>query len=207
MLRVQGVQKYFHSHPIFQPIDFLAEPGTVTLIKGPNGSGKTTLLKGLSGHLTFENGQVDFISSTDQKNKELTNLSSLALSQENGFFPQLTIQQNIIFFSNYFSSTDDISALTDRLQLQPWLQKKFQECSTGIKKRVVLLRSLLPRPKILLIDEPFSNMDKVFCKDLALFINSITMERQTVTIITSHQKTPKTLNVHQKIKVLPCSTL
>ena len=201
MLIVRGLEKFFGGRSLFKPIDFTAQPSQLYLIKGPNGSGKTTLLKCLSGHLQFEKGQIEFLGN---KSAPLHRISGLYLFQENSFFPQLSLRENIDFYKKYFSSQENLHPLIEELGLLPWWDKRFQECSSGIKRRLGILRSLLNQPKILLLDEPLSFMDETFSENLGKFLVQQTKEKNLITFISSNQELPTPLEIHNMIEVHPC---
>lgn len=201
MLVVRGLEKFFNQKPLFHPIDFTAQEGFIYLVKGPNGSGKTTLLKCLSGHLNFEKGEIQL---QGHQNETLKKISGLYLTQENSFFPQLSLKENIHFYTQYFSYSKDLTPLIEGLHLSQWWNKKFQECSSGIKRRLGILRSLLNQPKILLLDEPLSFMDDDFSKSLSQFLTQQTQSQKMLTFISSHSELNTLMPIKNTIEVKPC---
>lgn len=190
MLEVKGLKKQFGQQTILNGINIDALPGSITVIKGENGSGKTTLLKCLSGLLSFEegklylNGQILKPSESDWRE-----IVGFAPNSEGSFFPQLSLWQNIQFFSKLFKKSTEIEALIELLELKPWLQKSYQTCSSGIKKRMAVIRALSHQPQVLLLDEPLSHLDENFKGKIEKAIEDWTRNEKIITLITTNEKT------------------
>lgn len=197
MLEVQALEKSF-SKPLFHPINLTAKPGTLTLVTGVNGSGKTTLLRCLSGDLTQTQGKIHWQGKPLSHPKQTVAVST---SNQNSFFPQLTIQENLSFYKKFFNSTEDIINLCAELELSDWLATSFQKCSSGIRQRTGIARSYLKPKKIWLLDEPFSFVDPSFSKKLAEWIQKKTQEHSWVTLLSSNSEIPKTLSVEQSLEI------
>ena len=147
---------------LFSPISFSLKPGESLQVRGANGTGKTTLLKCLAGYLSISSGHISY---ADQANP--LDWASLCSTKDQCFFPRLTLLENLIFFKKLYKSHIDFNPLMTELQIKQHTKKEYQKLSTGIKKRLNIVRALLKDRTIVLIDEPFANMDINFVESLA----------------------------------------
>ena len=152
MIKANNLSKSFNGNRIFSGINFNLEKSRVLGVVGNNGSGKTTLLKIVAGIMNPDTGEMNL--------KE--NIKLDFLGHENMLYQNFSILENIDFFSN-ISGFRISSELQDEIEkalgLQNILGKKISDLSYGQRKKASMLRSLISDPDLLVLDEPFSNLD------------------------------------------------
>lgn len=160
---------------------------SITKIHGPSGSGKTTFLKVIAGFIQPEKGliKVDDVTWLDAATK--TDLSPQKrmvgfVFQDYALFPNMTVKQHLEYATN---DADWIQRLLAIGQLQSFAKHKPQHLSGGQQQRLAILRALAIKPKLLLMDEPFSALDpemkSVLIKDLKVIFGELAA---TVFIVT-----------------------
>jgi len=170
----------------------LEKEGEIICLLGPSGIGKTTILRTIAGLEKIEEGKIllkgKTISSSDfHMEPEKRNI---ALSfQENCLFPHYNVIDNIKFGADRnknkkFNFT--VYDLINLLHLEEIQQKYPHEISAGEAQRVSLARSLMSKPDLLLLDEPFSNIDQSLKEELQLKIKKILNEVNISTIMVTH---------------------
>ena len=152
MIKANNLSKSFNGNRIFSGINFNLEKSRILGVVGNNGSGKTTLLKIVAGIMNPDTGEMNL--------KE--NIKLDFLGHENMLYHNFSILENIDFFSN-ISGFRISSELQDEIEkglgLQNILGKKISDLSYGQRKKASMLRSLISDPDLLVLDEPFSNLD------------------------------------------------
>ena len=162
----------------------------ILLIKGSNGSGKSTLLRIISGLLSYDFGE---ISSKDREDIESVRLVS---NNDRSFFLPLTVKDNLNYFCSIFGSKDNSSYVReifnyfDSINL---LDERYSNLSTGQKKIVMLARALSSKPKILLLDEFFSNLDNELKQKSISFLKKFIADNNASVIFTSHQASDESI--------------
>jgi len=167
---------------------------SITGIFGPSGAGKTTLLNLLSGVDTPQKGKItlDFKVLVDITNKSVTegkNRNIGYVFQDNYLFPHMNIKRNLIYSKPYikkrknYISFEDVVSLLDIIHL---LHKKPRELSGGERQRVAIGRALLSQPALLLLDEPFSNVDCSKRKQIISYLLRINHHFKIPMVIVSH---------------------
>ena len=152
MIKANNLSKSFNGNRIFSGINFNLEKSRVLGVVGNNGSGKTTLLKIVAGIMNPDTGEMNL--------KE--NIKLDFLGHENMLYHNFSILENIDFFSNIsgFRITSELQDEIEKaLGLQNILGKKISDLSYGQRKKASMLRSLISDPDLLVLDEPFSNLD------------------------------------------------
>lgn len=149
-----------------QGVSFQIKAGELFGLLGPNGAGKTTLLKLLSTLIIPTSGMAR-VNGYDLGNEDKVKAAiGLVTSAERSFYWRLTGRENLQFFASLFglSSTQtktrikELSALFD---LEEFMDRRFDQCSSGIKQRLALARGMLHHPQILFLDEPTLNLDPI----------------------------------------------
>ena len=192
-LEIQGVTFAASNKNKVKNVTFdLHHEGEIICLLGPSGIGKTTMLRTIAGLEKIETGKIILkgktISSPDfHMEPEKRNI---ALSfQENCLFPHYNVIDNIKFGAD--RNTDKkfnftVYDLINLLHLEEIQQKYPHEISAGEAQRVSLARSLMSKPDLLLLDEPFSNIDQSLKEELQLKIKKILNEINISTIIVTH---------------------
>ena len=159
------------------------------VLLGPNGAGKTTLLKILSCLVLPTSGSAtvfgyDILKEEDKVRQAI----GLISGDERSFYWRLTLRQNLDFFSSLYNlsaaeARTKIKELACFLEITSYLDRRFQECSTGIKQRLAIARSLLNNPQVLFMDEPTKSLDPLTAKTLRSFIKERLVREQEKTVV------------------------
>lgn len=163
MLKLEHVKKSYDGVTILNDINLEIEDGEIVSILGPSGCGKTTLLNLILGLTDADSGRIIF------NGKDITDVSMEKrgfniVFQDYALFPNLNVEKNIMYGLRNnpdISSKEEVQDLIDLLGLREHLDKKIDQLSGGQKQRVALARTLVMKPKILLLDEPLSALDGV----------------------------------------------
>lgn len=188
MLKIDELTKSFDGTVILDHISLNIESGEIISILGPSGSGKTTLLNLILGIIEADHGRIIF-DNVDITHIPMEKRGFNIVFQDYALFPNLSAYQNIVYgLKNHplISSKEEVDELIDLLNLKQHLDKKITQLSGGQKQRVALARTLVMKPKILLLDEPLSALDGVIKESIKERIHTIAREFHLTTIIVTH---------------------
>lgn len=177
-------------------VAFTAPSGQITCMLGPSGCGKTTLLRLAAGLLPVQSGSITLDGSdlaTPRNNPAPEKRPIGLVFQEGALFPHLTVEDNIAFGlkrarkSKASGNIEDIVAgLVDQMGLTGLRSRYPHELSGGQRQRVALSRAIAPEPSVLLLDEPFANVDIVLRRRLRAETRQILKERSVTTLLVTH---------------------
>jgi ABC-type Fe3+/spermidine/putrescine transport system ATPase subunit len=162
IVTIKNLKKTFSKGDVrvAKDIGFSINDGEIFTILGKSGSGKTTFLRMISGLETPDNGEI-MIDGTVVFSKNIDvapNERELAIVFQNyALLPHMTIKNNILFGGNY--SNEELLDIANKTKIADILDKYPHEISGGQQQRVALARAMIKKPKILLLDEPLSNID------------------------------------------------
>ncbi|MSQ63304.1 MAG: ATP-binding cassette domain-containing protein, partial [Betaproteobacteria bacterium] len=149
-------------HEAVRGVSFSLERGTIGCLLGPSGCGKTTVLRCIAGFETPSAGRIllnGIVVSSVEISLPPEKRRIGMVFQEHALFPHLTAARNISFcFSNKKETQSRVQELAELTGITELLEKYPHELSGGQQQRVALARALAPRPDLLLLDEPFSNL-------------------------------------------------
>ena len=160
MLELKNIKKSYDNKTILNDISLKIETGEIVSILGPSGSGKTTLLNVILGLTEINAGQIIF-DGQDLSKVPMKDRGFNIVFQDYALFPNLNAYDNIIYGLRNkpgISTPEEVEELVNLLGLKEHLKKRIDQLSGGQKQRVALARTLVMKPKILLLDEPLLSL-------------------------------------------------
>ena len=197
---------------IAEQLDFKLESGEIASLLGPSGCGKTTVLRAIAGFNPLASGTIR------KHGNEISNTAFTlppeqreigVVFQDYALFPHLSVFDNIAFGLSGKSGREKQAIVKEMLSLVelPDLSKRYpHELSGGQQQRVALARALAPKPKLLLMDEPFSNLDTDLRRQLALEVRGILKDQGIAAIMVTHDQ-EEAFAFSDKIGILAEGTL
>lgn len=163
LLVVEGLSAAWGSAPVLDSVSFTLREGEFRVLMGPNGSGKTTLLRCLAGLERPTRGRV-LLAGRDVTNVPVHDRRIGMVAQEPALFEHRTVFENLAYgLELQRARPDEIESRAEELarllDLHQLLDRRAGELSGGERQRVALARTLAPRPKLVLLDEPFAAVD------------------------------------------------
>ncbi|MBR2824844.1 MAG: ABC transporter ATP-binding protein [Solobacterium sp.] len=204
-LRVDNISKIYDKAEIIGNISFCVPEGSVFAIVGPSGSGKTTLLRLLCGLDHLSSGAIYYddkdITSLPPKDRKFT-----MVFQDAALFPHLTVVDNITYGLKPLGYTDQlidkkVKEYSELLSIQNLLERYPSSLSAGEKQRVGIARAFIREPELILLDEPFSNLDVLLKEELKKDLIAIHKKSKQTMIIVTHDQN-EALNLADEIMVL-----
>ncbi|MCP3908442.1 MAG: ABC transporter ATP-binding protein [Oceanicoccus sp.] len=194
MLKVDSIQCHYGSQAVLDNVSFHVNEGDICCLLGPSGCGKTTALRAIAGFQPLANGSItlgdQLLSSSDfQLEPEQRQIGMVF--QDYALFPHLTVGDNIRFGIQKLSELEQdkiVDSLLDLIKLENIAKRFPHELSGGQQQRVALARALAPNPRLLLLDEPFSNLDVDLRRHLNLEVRDILKEVGTSAILVTHDQ-------------------
>lgn len=174
-------------------VDAHVQPGSVLTVMGPSGSGKSTLLAFVGGFLdpAFETTGTVLIDGQDMSGKSPQARHAGILFQDPLLFPHMSVGQNLLFAipSEIRSHSERVSIARNMLagmDLDSCFDHDPARLSGGQKARVALARTLVSRPRALLLDEPFSKLDSALRQQMRELVFSLARERALPVVLVTH---------------------
>ena len=188
MLELKHITKSYDGVTILKDIDLEINDGEIVSILGPSGCGKTTLLNLVLGLTPADSGRIIF-DGKDITNVPMEERGFNIVFQDYALFPNLNVYKNITYGLRNkpdISTKEEVDEFIALLGLNEHLNKKIEQLSGGQKQRVALARTMVMKPKILLLDEPLSALDGVIKESIKEKIKEIARNFRLTTIIVTH---------------------
>ena len=201
-LNLKNIFYEINSQPILKNINLFINKGEFVSIIGKSGSGKTTLLKIISGLKKQTQGEMllnDEILSNENIFLEPENRNLGLVVQEKVLFPHLKVLANVEFgISKEANKKEKAIEMLNKFHISSLIEKYPHEISGGEAQRVALARTLVTKPKVLLLDEPFNGLDEELKKDIYPDVKKILNDNKITTIMVSHN-TSEVKNLSDRI--------
>lgn len=180
----------YQNTSVLKDVSFSAEKGTCVCICGPSGVGKTTLLKVVAGLLKPESGTV-LLEGTDITGSLPSERRMAMIFQNAALFPHTRVRHNIAYGLHKLGYTEDeidrmVNETAQLLHIETQLNKYPGALSGGQLQRAGIARAIVRRPEILLLDEPFSSLDKPLRAELIQELDRIRRDRGMTMIYVTH---------------------
>ncbi len=203
MLQLENIQKSFGDLSVLEDITLDIAGGEIVSILGASGSGKSTLLNIILGITEASAGHL-YYQGEDITHTPMQARGFNIVFQDYALFPNLNARENIVYgLRNQpkVSSSQEVEELIDLLNLREHLDKPIHLLSGGQKQRVALARTLVMKPKILLLDEPLSALDGVIKESIKERIQTIAKQYKLTTIIVTHDP-EEALTLSDKVLII-----
>ncbi len=203
MLELKNIRKSFGKNVILKNVSLSINNGEIVSILGPSGSGKTTLLNLILGITDIENGNL-ILDGKDITKVPMEKRGFNIVFQDYALFPNLNAYENITYGLRNkpnISSKEEVDDLIKLLGLEEHLNKNINQLSGGQKQRVALARTMVMKPKILLLDEPLSALDGVIKESIKEKIKTIAKDFNLTTIIVTHDP-EEALTLSDKVLII-----
>ena len=191
---VQALEHAYGVHRVIRGMNFTLEAGRIGCLLGPSGCGKTTVLRCLAGFEPVRSGEIrlsDRVVSSPTLQVPPEKRGIGMVFQDYALFPHLTVTQNIAFGLTRLAPRDMDARTAAMLELVglPHVAEVFpHELSGGQQQRVALARALAPAPDLLLLDEPFSNLDVDLRERISVEVRGILKAAGTTAILVTHDQ-------------------
>lgn len=189
LLEVSALTKYYDDFLGLDKVSLSVKAGEIVGLLGPNGAGKTTTIQMLLGLTIPTSGTITYFGKEFFSNREYClsriNYASAYVHMQG----KLSVRQSLRIFAGLYGIDDSerrIVELSKLLHVEPLLDKLYWHLSSGQKTRVILTRSLLNKPKLLLMDEPTASLDPEVKSNVLELIRDMQKKEQVAILYTSH---------------------
>ncbi|MDG1228023.1 MAG: ABC transporter ATP-binding protein [Polaribacter sp.] len=192
LLELQKLHKKFNKGNVIalSDISFNLEKGNILAIVGESGSGKTTLIRLVAGLETLDKGEIIINNKIVSSNSIFTEPQDRKVGmvfQDYALFPHFTVFDNIAYgISKLSSKKERVEEVLHIVGLKGLGKRYPHELSGGQQQRVALARALAPKPELLILDEPFSNLDIILRNKLREDLLKILKETKSTVIFVTH---------------------
>lgn len=162
-LQIENISKQFERHKALDEVSFGVEQGKIFGLLGPNGAGKTTLIRIINRIFAPDTGDV-YINKEPLQPAHIIQMGYLP--EERGLYKKMKVGEQILYFAQLkgLSRTEALGQANfwlERLEAKGWWNKKIEELSKGMQQKIQFMITVLHRPKLLILDEPFSGLDPI----------------------------------------------
>lgn len=203
MLELQNITKRYGDRTILADVNLSIRKGEIVSILGPSGCGKTTLLNLILGLTEITSGRLVY-DGEDLTDVPMEKRGFNIVFQDYALFPNLNARENITYGLRNFpdrSSPEEVDELIDLLGLRRHLDQSVDSLSGGQKQRVALARTLVMKPRLLLLDEPLSALDGLIKESIKDRIKTIARQFELTTLIVTHDP-EEALTLSDKVLVI-----
>lgn len=198
MLTLDHVALSYGSKAVLSDISFVLSPGQIGCLLGPSGCGKTTALRLIAGFEQLSAGEirigaeiVSALANSGSRNLPPEQRRVGLVFQDYALFPHLTVEKNVAFGLGALPGADRRLRVEEMLELVGLSHEAAafpHQLSGGQQQRVALARALAPRPRLLLLDEPFSNLDVALREKLSLEVRDILKHEAITALLVTHDQ-------------------
>ena len=189
ILELQNLKKYYATQKAVDDISFTVEKGSIFGLLGPNGAGKTTLLRMITGIFYPDAGEILFKGKPFSPEKDVEYIGYMP--EERGLYKKMKIGEQALYLAQLKglsknTATELIKEWFIKLEMQSWWNKKVEDLSKGMSQKLQFVTTVLHRPQLIILDEPFSGLDPVNSNIIKDEIFKLAKEGSTI-IFSTHR--------------------
>ena len=177
LVQVENISKNFGDFKAVDNVSFNIEKGAVYGLLGPNGAGKTTTIRMIMDIIAPDSGRITF--SGNQQSGDFADQIGY-LPEERGLYRKMKVKDVILFMAelrgmNRADAFNEIDRWLQKMNLTEWKNKKIEDLSKGMAQKIQFIATVIHRPELIILDEPFSGLDPInmtLLKDLMLELNA-----------------------------------
>ncbi len=204
-IQICNLSKLFGNTIAVKDLDLIIEDGQLVCLLGPSGCGKSTTLAMLAGLTEASQGNIYFddhdVTQVDPEERDIG-----MVFQNYALYPHMTVEQNIAFPLKMqrvkkHQRAEDVEQMIKLLRLEELRRRKPAQLSGGQQQRVAIARALVKKPKLLLLDEPFSNLDARLRIELRDEIRSLQQQLKITTVFVTHDQ-EEAMSISDRILIM-----
>jgi ABC-2 type transport system ATP-binding protein len=161
ILTIDRVSKSYHNHIALNAVSFNVKKGCIFGLLGPNGAGKTSLIRIITGITGADDGGITL----DGVSLNLNSAADIGyMPEERGLYKKMKVAEQLMYLAQLKGlskkeAQENIMYWFERLDMKGWWDKKIEELSKGMQQKVQFVATVAHKPKLLILDEPFSGLD------------------------------------------------
>jgi ABC-2 type transport system ATP-binding protein len=164
ILEVNGLKKYYATQKAVDDVSFSLTQGSIFGLLGPNGAGKTTLIRMITGIFYPDEGNIQFNGRKFDPNNDTVQIGYMP--EERGLYKKMKIGEQAVYLAQLkgLARSEAIDSAKEwfvKFNMQSWWNKKVEDLSKGMGQKLQFVITVMHRPKLIILDEPFSGLDPV----------------------------------------------
>lgn len=193
-IKIENLHKSYGSTEVLHGVSFEVEPGKIFSLMGPSGSGKSVLLRQLIALEKPDEGSVtiDGLDAQDPKTRDA--IRTALVFQSGALLNSMTVYDNLALYHREHRSLSErdlkkkILRVTEGLSIEAALDKIPAELSGGMRKRVAVARAIIMEPRLILYDEPTSELDPILAATTSELIATVCKETGATSLVVTHDR-------------------
>lgn len=188
ILHARGVAKTYGDHVALAPLDMEARKGRILGLLGPNGAGKTTFLRMVTGIMQPDTGVLSLFGAPANR----AHLQRMGyLPEERGLYKGMRVAEQVLYFAALRGMARPeaeraLKAWFERLQVDGWWNREVSDLSKGMAQKIQFIATVLHRPDLLILDEPFSGLDPINAALIRDEMLRLVREEGTTLMLSTH---------------------
>lgn len=188
VIKLDAVSKHFGDQIVLSNVSMSVKEGNIVGLLGPNGSGKTTMIRLMNGVINPTDGKLAILGMDPGIEGNTVRKATGILTENAGLYHEMSGLDNLIFFSKLYGSFDlkQIHLYLEEFELAEHMGKKVGAYSTGMKRRLGIIKAILHKPRLLFLDEPTNGLDPEGIKLVLKFLKDLNEREGTTIFLCSH---------------------
>ena len=205
-LLIEGLSHSYGHNPVFAEVSLEVGAGELVAVLGASGSGKSTLLRAVAGFVTPSSGSISLggqLVAQDGRERIPAERRKVGMVfQDYALFEHLSVRENVSFGIHQEADRDQrVDQLLELVGLSGFGERRPSSLSGGQQQRIALIRALAPRPSLLVLDEPFANLDGPLLREISLELKRVLASEGVSALLVTHER-GEALGLADRVAVL-----